>query len=345
MKFVVVSNLKPIRLITLTVLAATTACMLPARADAPPAGGEVRADQVVNSLEGTFGPHPGMRKNHAKGTCAVGQFIGTPEAAKFSRSALFSGKAIPVIGRFSLAGGNPDVADSARNARGMALEFRLPDGNRQHITMLNTPLFGAANPNTFNDMIIAAKPDPKTGKPDPEKLKAFLATHPDAMAQAAFLSSRNPPKNYFNATFYSIHTFKFIDPKGATHLIKWRFVPHDGEKALTDAELKAAPHDFLERGLIDRVAKSPAQWDMVVYLGQPGDSEDNATIAWPETRQHFIAGTLTVSQAMPQAGAECEKINFDPLVMADGIAPTNDPILLFRSPAYAISFGKRLSGN
>jgi catalase len=29
--------------------------------------------------------------------------------------------------------------------------------------------------------------------------------------------------------------------------------------------------------------------------------------------------------------------------MADGIAPTNDPVLLFRSPAYAVSFGKRLS--
>jgi catalase len=30
--------------------------------------------------------------------------------------------------------------------------------------------------------------------------------------------------------------------------------------------------------------------------------------------------------------------------MADGIGPTNDPILLFRSPAYAVSYGKRLSG-
>lgn len=45
---------------------------------------------------------------------------------------------------------------------------------------------------------------------------------------------------------------------------------------------------------------------------------------------------------MPQKGAECEAINFDPLVMADGIAPTNDPILLFRSPTYAVSFSKRL---
>ena len=84
---------------------------------------------------------------------------------------------------------------------------------------------------------------------------------------------------------------------------------------------------------------------MIVTLGKPGDNQDNPTIAWPEDREHIKAGTLTIARAMPQAGAECEKINFDPLVMADGIAPTNDPILLFRSPAYAISFGKRLSGN
>jgi catalase len=47
---------------------------------------------------------------------------------------------------------------------------------------------------------------------------------------------------------------------------------------------------------------------------------------------------------MAQKGAECETINYDPLVMADGIAPSNDPVLRFRSPAYAVSFGKRLSG-
>ena len=56
------------------------------------------------------------------------------------------------------------------------------------------------------------------------------------------------------------------------------------------------------------------------------------------------AGTLSITAAKPQKGAECEPINFDPLVMADGIAPTKDPILQFRSSAYAVSFGKRLSG-
>lgn len=318
--------------------------MAPARAETPPAV-QVRPDQVVESLENTFGPHPGWRKNHAKGMCAAGQFTGTAEAAGYSRSALFSGKAIPVIGRFSLAGGNPGVADTARNPRGMALEFRLPDGNRQHMTMLNTPVFGAANPNTFNDMIVAAKPDPKTGKPDPQKLKDFLAAHPDALAQSAFLSGRNPPASYADATFYGIHTFKFVDAKGKSHPVKWRFVPHDGDHLLGDAELKAAPHDFLEHALAERLSHGPVLWDMIVSLGQPGDNEDNATVAWPEDRKHFVAGTLRIDKATPQAGGECEKINFDPLVMADGIAPGSDPILLFRSPAYAISFGKRLSGN
>jgi catalase len=83
---------------------------------------------------------------------------------------------------------------------------------------------------------------------------------------------------------------------------------------------------------------------MIVYVGEPGDTLDNPTIAWPETRKHFTAGTLTIKLATPQKGAACERINFDPLIMADGIAPTNDPILLFRSPAYAVSFAKRLQG-
>ena len=96
---------------------------------------------------------------------------------------------------------------------------------------------------------------------------------------------------------------------------------------------------------IDRLVIVLQRWDMIVYVGEPGDPQDNPTLAWPETRKHFVAGTLSITQAAPQQkGVACEPINFDPLVMADGIAPTNDPILLFRSPAYGVSFGKRLSG-
>ena len=312
---------------------------------APAAATEVTAPQMIDAFEGTFGVHPGQRRNHIKGTCAAGAFVGTPDAAALSRSALFSGKAIPVVARFSLGGGSPEVPDAAPAPRGMALEFHLPGGALQHITMIDVPIFGATSPASFRDAILAAKPDPKTGQPDPEKLKAYAAAHPDAMALTTLASHHTPTANYYQTTFFSIHTFKFLDAKGTEHLVKWRFVPRDGTKEMTAAEVKAAPHDFLEKNLIERTRKAPAVWDMIVYVGEPGDPQDNPTLAWPETRKHFTAGTLTITQATPQQkGMACEPINFDPLIMADGIAATNDPILLFRSPAYAVSFGKRLSG-
>jgi catalase len=113
---------------------------------------------------------------------------------------------------------------------------------------------------------------------------------------------------------------------------------------LTDAELKSMPANFLEQALIDRTKQGPVQWDMVIALGQPGDSIVDPTIAWPDNRKEVKVGTLTITSAMPQQGAACEQINYDPLVTSDGIEPTDDPILQFRSPAYATSFAKRMSG-
>lgn len=305
---------------------------------------QVTPEQVVNQMEKTFGVTPGQRRNHTKGLCALGEFVGAKEAQAYSRSALFSGKPVPVVARFSIAGGNPKVADTAKSARGMALEFALPGGQPQHITMINTPMFGATQPKTFFDNLVATKPDPKTGQADPQKLKAFLDSHPDARGQFEFLKTHNPPVSYANSAYFGIHTFKFINKDDKTTLVKWRFVPADGEKRLTDAQLKTMPHDFLAQELIDRTKKGPARWDMLVTIGHAGDPETDPTKLWPGDRKEFKAGTLTISSAMAQDSAACAKINYDPLVMADGIAATDDPILKFRSPSYAVSFSRRLQG-
>ncbi|GAB3417283.1 catalase family peroxidase [Massilia agilis] len=304
----------------------------------------VNATQVVDQLENTFGVHAGERRNHIKGVCAAGEFVGTKQAATYSRSALFSGKPVPVVARFSIAGGDPNAPDTTPNARGMALEFRLPDDKLQHITMISTPMFGAAQPKTFFDNLVATKPDPSTGKPDPKKVKAFLDSHPDARAQSEFLTTHHPPVSFANSAYFGVHTFKYIDKNNKTTLVRWRFVPQDGEKRLTDAQLRSMPRDFLAQELIERIKKGPVRWDMVVTIGQPGDTETDPTVLWPEDRKEFKAGTLALSSAMPQKGGACEKINYDPLVMADGIAATSDPILTFRSPAYAVSFSRRLQG-
>lgn len=303
---------------------------------------EVTATQVVDAIEGTFGVTPGERRNHIKGTCAVGEFVGSTDAVPYTRSALFSGKPVPVVARFSLAGGNPKIPDTAKNPRGMALEFKLPGNQLQHMTMLNTPVFGAVSPQSFLDLTLAMRPDPATGKPDPEKIKAFKASHPDNLAQAQYLASNNPPVNYANSSYFGIHTFKFVNKDNKTTLVRWQFVPQDGEKRLSDDELKTAGPNFLEQALISTAQQGPVRWDMMVSIGEAGDSVDNPTLAWPDTRKKFKAGTLSITAAMPQKDAACEPINFDPLVMADGIAPSNDPVLQFRSSAYAVSFSRRL---
>ena len=305
---------------------------------------QVTPNAMIMALEGAFGNHPGMRKNHAKGMCAAGSFVGLPEATSYSRSALFSDATIPVVARFSIGGGDPNAPDAGKGPRGMALEFRLADGSKQHMTMINAPMFVAMVPKTFLDNLIALKPDPATGKPDPAALKQFAATHPDSAGMTKFYEEHNPPPSYANSAFFGIHTFKFIDKNNKTTLVKWRLVPEDGEKELTNAELTSMPHDFLEHALIDRVRQGPVKWDMWVTVGQPGDAETDPTVLWPSDRKEFKAGTLIFTSATPQEGAECKNINYDPLVMSDGIAPTDDPVLLFRSPSYALSFVKRLQG-
>src|SRR3984893_16856313 len=109
------------------------ACDTQARSDAAARHNEVTSDEVVTALEGAYGVHPGERRNHTKGTCALGTFAGMPEASVYSRSPLFSGHPVPVVARFSLAGGNPKARDAEKSPRGMALEFRLPNGRLQHM--------------------------------------------------------------------------------------------------------------------------------------------------------------------------------------------------------------------
>jgi catalase len=333
-----------VRRFALVVASAVAGCAVSAFA-APDTPTQVTAPEVIGAFEANFGVHPGQRRNHTKGTCAAGTFVGTTDAAALSRSALFSGAAVPVVARFSLGGGNPDQPDAAPAPRGMALELRLPGGGVQHMTMINVPIFGANSPASFRDFLVASKPDPRTGRTDPKKLNDYAASHPDALALTELSRHHSPTANYHQTTYFSIHTFKFIDRQGAQHPVRWRFLPRDGTREMTPAEIEAAPHDFLEPSLIDRIRAGPAVWDMVVYVGEAGDPEDDPTLAWPESRMHFIAGTLSITEAAPQQkGVACEPINFDPLRMADGIAPSNDPVLLFRSAAYAVSFAKRLAG-
>ena len=67
-------------------------------------------DKLVDALEGVFGKHA-ARRSGAKGVCATGFFVGTPDGRTLTSSAIFSGQEIPVVARFSVGGGNPKASD------------------------------------------------------------------------------------------------------------------------------------------------------------------------------------------------------------------------------------------
>jgi catalase len=295
-------------------------------------------NEIIISFEDTFDVHPETTVKNRSRICATGEFVGTPQASALSRSAMFTQVPVPVIARFSAIRGSAN----SRNSREVELEFRLPGHSLQHMAMLNTPLFGTSDPATFGEMIVVAKPDPDTGMPDARKLREFLAAHPGAFAQSNFVTATDTPSSYASSAYFSIHTFRFIDAEGRTRFVRWRFLPRDGETTLS-AEPGSIAQDAPEERLIERLASGPVRWDMIVYLGEPADTTDNPSIPWPQERRHLKVGTLTITQALPRNAALCAKMNFDPLIAADGIAPADDPVLLFRSPAYGLTFSALLA--
>lgn len=315
-------------------------CTLPAIAGAQEQATATPAAAIA-AFEHNAGVHPGQRRNHTKGICARGEFTGTAGGREYSRSALFSGATIPVVARFSLPGGNPAAADTAPSPRGMALEFQLPDGALQHMTMLNVPIFSAATPESFLAGLHAAAPDPATGKPDPERIAAWHASYPDTRPFTVWMRGYAPPASYANASYYSIHAFRFIDAAGTETPVKWRFVPRDGERDLSAEEQRTLPRDFLADRLARRAAAGPIAWDLLLTIGTAGDPTDDPTRAWPAERTRVKVGTLYLTAV---GGDACTDINFDPMVLAPGIEASDDPILRFRSPVYAISHAKRSGG-
>lgn len=57
----------------------------------------------------------------------------------------------------------------------------------------------------------------------------------------------------------------------------------------------------------------------MIALGQTGDPENDPTLLWPKERKELKAGTLSFTLATPQKGAVRELVNFDPMLMADGV--------------------------
>jgi hypothetical protein len=64
-----------------------------------------------------------------------------------------------------------------------------------------------------------------------------------------------------------------------TTLVRWRFVPKDGDKRLTDDEMKGAAANFLEPVPINCTRQGPVQWGMMLSAQR---YQALASIPWPK---------------------------------------------------------------
>jgi catalase len=246
-----------------------------------------------------------------------------------------------VVGRFALAGGMPFQPDAPATVRSMALRFLLPGGEEWRTGMNNIPVFPVNSARGFYEQLLASSPDPVTGKPDPARMKAFLAAHPETVRALSLIKQRQVTSGFANSTFNSLNAFRFVDAAGASVPVRWSTAPVQPVAADSTEPPAAGDKNYLFDELIGQIAQHPRQWRLMVTIGQADDPTNDATLPWPADRRQVDAGTLTIDHASSEDGGRCTDVNYDPLVLPSGIEPSDDPLLSARSAAYARSFTLR----
>ena len=297
--------------------------------------------RMIDAFEQVNGPHPGFRRNHAKGVCFTGYFDSNGNGVELSKASVFIAGHVPVLGRFALAGGQPYQADAPHMVRSMAILFRLRSGEEWRTGMNNIPVFAVNTPQAFYEQLLASVPDPTTGKPDPQKIRDFLAKNPASAKAIELIRSAPVSSGFDDSTFNSLDTFRFINADGKTTFVRWSMTPlRPFEPAGTAQPARTNPN-YLFDELIESVRQGPLRWYLMITVGQPGDPTNDPTLPWPPDRQQVNVGTLTIDHIDSEDISLARDINFDPLVLPNGIASSDDPLLSARSAAYAQSFTRR----
>lgn len=325
--------------------AAAAATLLTAPAWSASHAGEtptVDPTRMVDAFEATNGKFEGYRRSGAKGICATGEFVGSPEGRALSSASAFSGRPVPVIVRFSVGGANPRAADNTKSQRNLALQFNLPDGETWQMGNISAPIFGAATPAQMLGRLESLRPDPATKAADPARVKAFVDANPQVLQQGRYFASQPVPASYGAVNYWGVHAFAFVNAKGDKQFGKWVFEPVGGVQTLSDDEAKARGASFLFDDLRQRVKDGKVAFNFNLELAEAGDRLDNATVPLPAGRRKVTLGSLKVISVADDAGGACLNITFNPMVLPKGVEPSADPMLAARAAPYGVSLGRRL---
>jgi catalase len=299
------------------------------------------AEQVVDAINDVSGAHPGHRAAHARGALCAGRFTATPDAARLTGAAHMQGDPVRATVRFSNGGGDPRIPDYATEGRGMAVKLYLDGGERTDMVALSLPVFFARTPEDFLEFTRARKPDPETGNPDPDRIGAWFAAHPEAGPAIQAAVTAPPPASYAACMYHGIHSFRWVNEAGEGRFVRFRWEPESGVETLSPDDARARGDAYLQEEIAERAATGRAAFRLVVTLAAAGDPIDDPTAAWPEERDQVVVGRLELTGREEEREREGDVLVFDPTRVVDGIELSDDPILRFRRDAYAVSVERR----
>lgn len=298
------------------------------------------SQSLVEALKTVAGNPSGVRATFAKGQCVRGTYTPAPDVEELTRSASFT-RSWPIIGRFSVGGGNPSVPDTAKTVlRGFSIKV-LSDDHPTHLLFENAPVHFAK---TLDQMLgfLRVRAPGAAGKPNQDAIASFAKANPETTRQAAFVAGKPLPGSYAGITYWGVHTFTATNVAGKEVPFKFKVIPQAGEIGLSDDQAKNMPPRFLVADLTKRLADAPVKFDVFALLAEPGDDlKDDITLRWKDedSRKAIKLGTLNVTAIEPNA--TCDEGIFDPGQLADGVGAPKDEIFTARLTAYAISFGLR----
>ncbi|MCO7224108.1 catalase [Pleionea sp. CnH1-48] len=288
------------------------------------------AKHTVESFEKLFGITEGKRRNHTKGFCFEASLIPhDSHINQYSNSPLFAHKS-KVIGRLSHKGGNNKASDSKPAEYGMGLAITTVDGQEHRMSMNTLDFFPVATPEAFAELMHA-----KTqGK---EAVKAFKSRNSDLQRFKTHMAKKEKKLTpYEGSTFNSINSFYLTNDDNKRTAVRWAFVPERSQNIVLKPQ-----DDFYFENMQKNLSQHGIVWNMVITIANPDDKVNNAALPWTGKHTTLVAAKLKVQAISRESDGKCDAINFDPLILSSGFAPSSDPLLQARRLSYAISFGKR----
>jgi catalase len=154
----------------------------------------------------------------------------------------------------------------------------------------------------------------------------LLASHPEAVQARKIIQSHPASSGFENSTFYGLNAFWFMDASGRSIPVRWSLAPVQPFAPAGTAGPAQADKNYLFDALIAGILQQTLQWHLIITIGQANDPTDDATIPWPDAREQVDVGTLTLDHVESEETSPCRDINFDPLVLPEGI--TSSPYFL-----------------